>query len=1101
MFTQSASGKKETFKSESQHLLPATMDEKSILNQQYEPLEMAITEHVIKNAHEEMGMKLDQVIIPSCFAELKGDEQVKAILKEFNKNVKESSITESSVRGSRIPRDAFWLVHRNEIPEMVGWSEKYLALPIATWFGTTIEDLGVHPRNKPFFGAHGSYVLNVPPGKYALAWTKNKTVPLIYGSGQHVIHDPTFSFDAAVGFVDQTKPHIEHGYIHILQIPVGKVAKIWDAQNLMPAILPSRHEPYVFNSPYFKLDRTGNPENGPFENLAKDYIHHGNIHILRVPIGKVAKIWFGSNKVPMILPSRQEPYEFNCPYLEVETKGNPDNGLFDDAAKEYITHGSKHILRVPLGKIAAIWRGTKPEFLTSRPQPYEIDDPLFRLSRKSNEELFINALDQHISHGSKHILRIPPSKIAKVWYGSVPKFLTARPEPYEIDDPLFKLDRAANGDLFENETQECIQHGSKYIIRVPPGKLAKAWYGTTPKLLGYNEKPYEIDDPTFRLERAHADYLFEDQGTPYIKHGTKHILRVPTGKVAKISIGSEAELLEARKEAYEYDNPMFRLISANINELFEDAAAKLIEHGALKRIIPPVGEVAVLNATDEHGFPRIVKPSKTGEPFLVISSAISVKCWLPTTVQNLVFPSEKAKRNKLDERVSADLAKYEVFRTSDGADIGVKLYVSVMIEENDAALAARILKDEKNMLAHIEDVTQTDMRRAISQVSFQDITTGDLTRPRLREAEDQKQLQKTLQPSAPRRYIQDEMREQLAKDLKECGVTLVRLDILECEPLDVERVKKAKEASINTAQLSVEAATMETRYTIDIKKAKQAADVKRVEQEQTNESTYKQKEADLRAATAEANAVRAKAEGDAHAKFASAKAAADSYALEAKARIEAELMKAENEQKIALLKAQNEQQIALLRAKNEADAIGMKAEAEQKAALLRAETDAKAILLKAEAEQKSALLKIDSNKQDLSNQENAARIRVHAVVEEITGIAKAFAGNKEYADFKRAEAGTPALASALSKTNFNVLAGLNPQELMMAVLAMQSGMNFPMMTGQSGLINPATAMQPGGLNALSLFAKAMQPSNAATATKDTISTVAAKPAASLTNNS
>lgn len=77
----------------------------------------------------------------------------------------------------------------------------------------------------------------------------------MYGEGPHVIIDATFEFDPDTGFVNQQDPYIQHATINILRIPAGKVAKIWIGT--MPYLYESRRDPYVVVDAQFALASLG----------------------------------------------------------------------------------------------------------------------------------------------------------------------------------------------------------------------------------------------------------------------------------------------------------------------------------------------------------------------------------------------------------------------------------------------------------------------------------------------------------------------------------------------------------------------------------------------------------------------------------------------------------------------------------------------------------------------------------------------------------------------------------------------------------------------------------------------------------------------------
>ncbi len=62
-------------------------------------------------------------------------------------------------------------------------------------------------------------VVNVPQGKYALAWVGTES--LVLDQGTHVLASPTLLPVTTQSLVDQTSLYIRHGNLHILRVPPG----------------------------------------------------------------------------------------------------------------------------------------------------------------------------------------------------------------------------------------------------------------------------------------------------------------------------------------------------------------------------------------------------------------------------------------------------------------------------------------------------------------------------------------------------------------------------------------------------------------------------------------------------------------------------------------------------------------------------------------------------------------------------------------------------------------------------------------------------------------------------------------------------------------
>jgi regulator of protease activity HflC (stomatin/prohibitin superfamily) len=257
----------------------------------------------------------------------------------------------------------------------------------------------------------------------------------------------------------------------------------------------------------------------------------------------------------------------------------------------------------------------------------------------------------------------------------------------------------------------------KFVLNVPAGYYAKGWSKTQPLL--YGEGPHVILDPTFTFEKDG----FVSQIEPYIQHSTIHILRVPGGKVAKAWMGTEARILESQREPYVFNDPQFRLVidenkgKDNKSSFFSSASERYIEHGSIKRIIPHTGEVCI---TYNNGILFIIPPPTDGKPVIIDSPVHNVDGFINTALQTYLFPSEETKSQaaKDDPRSSADERNLKVFQTRDSLRIGVVLVVAFQIRDPEIAIT-KLGKD--GILPHIENIAFADMGRAIQLSTLQEV--------------------------------------------------------------------------------------------------------------------------------------------------------------------------------------------------------------------------------------------------------------------------------------------------------------------------------------------------------------------------------------------
>ncbi len=149
----------------------------------------------------------------------------------------------------RIKPSEYRLVHRNNVPELVPFSETPQRRA-KTWdMFTSSSTLVICDQNKPLIGAFGHYVITVPIGQYAKVIENNEA--RLLGPGKHVIHSNSFHFEPTEDLVNQNENLIQHKDITILRVPPGKIASIFvDGE---PLILESRTEPYVFKTQQLSL--------------------------------------------------------------------------------------------------------------------------------------------------------------------------------------------------------------------------------------------------------------------------------------------------------------------------------------------------------------------------------------------------------------------------------------------------------------------------------------------------------------------------------------------------------------------------------------------------------------------------------------------------------------------------------------------------------------------------------------------------------------------------------------------------------------------------------------------------------------------------------
>ena len=171
-------------------------------------------------------LNFDEIIIHSELADNDPQIQLNNIINSFNGH-KDSIMIYNSPIGKLIQPNQFRLVALNKKCELVAPSNNPSRMKIYLKPGKKREDLGFFDQESQYFiGTYGSYLINVPMGKLALAWRGN--TPIILSSGSHVIHDQNLKNIRENNLVDsQNSANIQHGIINIIRVIPGSCCKIW----------------------------------------------------------------------------------------------------------------------------------------------------------------------------------------------------------------------------------------------------------------------------------------------------------------------------------------------------------------------------------------------------------------------------------------------------------------------------------------------------------------------------------------------------------------------------------------------------------------------------------------------------------------------------------------------------------------------------------------------------------------------------------------------------------------------------------------------------------------------------------------------------------
>lgn len=506
--------------------------------------------------------------------------------------------------------------------------------------------------------------------------------------------------------------------------------------------------------------------------------------------------------------------------------------------------------RINKDQLRLVARNNQPELIP--PTENKMYKKVF-LTGKTEEIGVFKQTDLYISAHGSHIINVPQGMVAKCWLGNQPVFYG--PGHHVVHDQNLK--KVDQNNLVKLSCPY-VNHGNYHIIRVPPGKLACIWIDSKAYFLKAREEPYVFNHPVFQFDQPMVN-----MNSDYIHHGTFHILRIPEGRIAKVWFGNRPQLLESKPEPYIFNDPQFNLIRKNDDMMYEFADAEVIVHGPIKRLLPRTGNVAI---TYNNG--KLFTYGPTGKPILITSPTHSFDGFLPINIQTLEFPSVNTREERVAQNEGdPDHLNYEIFRTSDGLPIGVKLLVVYEIANPDATLHKL---NQNQILPHIEKLVVADMGMVIQNCNSADFLRSNQTQAR---PTNQYEGGDGFAPSAPEFYehLQDEVKNKLHDDFAEYGIKLVRLNVETPKILDKSISGKMAEFSLMNSQARAKESVLDRNFNIAKQEAIQKAKTIEIEQQQFNTNQIAQAQAELDAARLKAQAVKIEAEGQAAADLAKAK--------------------------------------------------------------------------------------------------------------------------------------------------------------------------------------------------------------------------------------
>lgn len=547
------------------------------------------------------------------------------------------------------------------------------------------------------------------------------------------------------------------------------------------------------------------------------------------------------NKLVSILLDLANPSEYLLSYDTEVIKStladpNPSKQL-ENIVNEF-NQGRKSIMtpsvfgkRIYPDQFRIVVKNNVPELVV--PGTLQLRKQLFLSpSTKTNEVGKAKQTDLFIGGYGSYIINVPQGKIAKAWKGNIPILLG--PGPHVIHDSNFRPVKVE--DLVDINTGY-IQHSTYHIIWVQPGHCQKIWINTTPYFLTPSGTvPYIFNHPVFSKPDEHTKLT---EG--YISHGNYNILQIPKGKVAKVWLkATKPMLLETNDDPYVFTDPSFRLDQKNKDVYFEEASERIIVHGSIKRIMPRTGEVAI---TYNNGNLETFGPSINREPIVITEVNHTFDRFLTINIQSVEFPSAKTTQKRIKENATSkhDIdhpdVNYEVFRTSDGLPIGVKLLVVFEIDNPNLTLS-RLNPD--NIMSHIEYLVVADMGIVIQNCNSTDFLKSN--QPGFKPQQDGE----LLSPIADfYEHLQEKVFKALKNDFNDYGIKLSRLNIETPKILDQTISAKMAEFSLMNTEAGAKISVMDKNFSIGKRQAEQEANKKQIAQQQENDQRIAQAKADM----------------------------------------------------------------------------------------------------------------------------------------------------------------------------------------------------------------------------------------------------------------
>jgi len=207
---------------------------------------------------------------------------------------------------------------------------------------------------------------------------------------------------------------------------------------------------------------------------------------------------------------------------------------FEEANQKYIHHGTVHILLVPVGEYALVVENNKPKILKTG--QYVIDSNYFSVTN------FVDVNQEHIQHGTIHIIRVLKGKIALINNNVKPMLL------HEGTHTFTSQVLTYHGVKDVNDPH--VVHGTITRFRVRNGEIGLAWEDNKPVFI---ETPgvYEVDSATFSFMSC------QSASEKQIQLGSRKRIVVYDGEVGISYVNGKLDILVPKAHIFDAADRVF----------------------------------------------------------------------------------------------------------------------------------------------------------------------------------------------------------------------------------------------------------------------------------------------------------------------------------------------------------------------------------------------------------------------------------------------------------------------------------------------------------------------------------------------------------------